>query len=62
MLSSGIEEALRATLLEDKAKEIFACTFDYDQDGRAIAVKRAVTFTEKTRDSLNKSVDCSMIR
>ena len=49
IVSSGIEEVLRATPLVHKSDEIFACTFDYDDGDRAVAVKRAVTFTEKTK-------------
>lgn len=49
IISSGIEEILKATPLGHKAKEIFACAFDFDENDRAITVKRAITFTEKTK-------------
>ena len=48
VVSSGIEELLKATPLGSRATEIFGCAFEYDDAGRAVAVKRAVTFTEKT--------------
>ena len=64
IVSSGIEEALRATPLQDSATEIFACTFDYGEDGRAVAVKRAVTFTEKTKFvyAINKGISGEELR
>ena len=49
IVSSGIEGILRATHLGNLANDIFGCAFEYDTAGRAIAVKRAVTFTEKTK-------------
>ena len=49
IVSSGIEEVLRATPLGRLASDIFACAFAYDDTGRVVAVKRSVTFTEKTK-------------
>ncbi len=64
IISSGIEELLRATPLQEKATEIFACAYDYDDDGRALAVKRAVTFTEKTKFvyAVNKGISGEELR
>lgn len=64
IVSSGIEELLRATLLQEHATEIFACTFDYGAHGQAVAVKRAVTFTEKTKFiyAINKGVSGEELR
>ena len=49
IVSSGIEGILRATPLRNLATDIFGCAFEYDSTGKAVAVKRAVTFTEKTK-------------
>ena len=49
ILSSGIEDILRATQLGRIATDIFGCAFDYEPTGRATTVKRSVTFTEKTK-------------
>ena len=58
IVSSGIESILRATKLRDIADEIFGCEFHFDDSGRAIAVKRSVSFTEKTKFiyAINKGV------
>ena len=64
IVSSGIEEVLRATPLQFKATDIFACTFDYDEDDLPVAVKRAVTFTEKTKFvyAINKGITGEELR
>ena len=49
ILSSGIEDILRATELGRIATDIFGCAFEYEPTGRATTVKRSVTFTEKTK-------------
>ena len=58
IVSSGIESILRATALQEAATDIFDCAFDYDSCGRATVVKRAVTFTEKTKFiyAINKGI------
>ena len=58
IISSGIEAVLRATPLADAANEIFGCAFHYDEAGTAVAVKRTVTFTEKTKFvyAINKGI------
>ena len=64
IVSSGIEETLMATPLGDVATEVFGCAFDYDAEGRAVAVKRAVTFTEKTKFifAINKGISGEELR
>ena len=64
IVSSGIEEVLRATPLEGTATELFACAFGYSGDERAVAVKRGVTFTEKTKFiyAINKGISGEELR
>ena len=64
VVSSGVEELLRTTSLGDRATEIFACTFEYNMDGKAVAVKRTVTFTEKTKFvyAINKGISGEQLR
>ena len=64
IVSSGIEETLTATALGDLATEVFGCAFEYDGDGRAIGVRRAVTFTEKTKFvfAINKGISGDELR
>ena len=64
IVSSGIEETLKATPLGDVATEVFGCAFDYDAEGRAVAIKRAVTFTEKTKFifAINKGISGEELR
>lgn len=58
VVSGGIEELLHATALEAATNDIFACSFHYNEGGRAVSVKRAVTFTEKTKFiyAINKGI------
>ena len=49
ILSSGIEDILRASRLGGISTDIFGCAFEYEPTGRATTVKRSVTFTEKTK-------------
>ena len=58
IISSGIESILRATKLQGHATDIFGCAFEFDLCGRATAIKRAVTFTEKTKFiyAINKGI------
>ncbi len=64
IVSSGIEAVLQATPLANAASEIFGCAFHYDEAGSAVAVKRAVTFTEKTKFiySINKGISGAELR
>jgi len=64
IVSSGIEELLRATPAVAKAKDIFGCSFEYDAQGTATGVKRVVTFTEKTKFvfAINKGISGEELR
>ena len=64
IVSSGIEEILKATPLTCLANDVFACAFDYDPEGKATAVKRAVSFTEKTKFifAINKGISGEVLR
>ena len=64
IVSSGIEALLRATQLKESATDIFGCEFAYDDFGQAFAVKRAVTFTEKTKFiyAINKGISGTELR
>lgn len=64
IISSGIESILRATKLRDHATDIFGCAFDFDACGRTTAIKRAVTFTEKTKFiyAINKGIPGTELR
>ena len=55
---------MQATPLGALATDVFACAFEYDEKGRAIAVKRAVTFTEKTKFifAINKGISGEELR
>ena len=58
IVSSGIEEVLQASDVALLATKIFGCAFEYDAAGRVVAVKRSVTFTEKTKFvyAINKGI------
>lgn len=64
VVSSGIEDILRETPLGEMATEVFGCAFDYNSEGNAIAVKRAVSFTEKTKFlfAVNKGISGDELR
>ncbi len=50
VVSSGLEPVIRGCRpVAQQLDTVHACTFAYDETGRPIAVKRALTFTEKTR-------------
>ena len=61
IISSGIEEVLQASNVGRLATQIFACAFEYDAGDRVVAVKRSVTFTEKTKFvyAINKGISGS---
>lgn len=58
IVSSGIEELIRATPIGRLATEVYGCRLDYDDNGVATAVKASVTFTEKTKFifAINKGI------
>ena len=64
IVSSGIEEVLRATPLGKLATDVFGSTFHYGSDGQAVAVKSSVTFTEKTKFiyAINKGISGQELR
>ena len=64
IVSSGIEALLRATTLQGLATDIFAGEYAFDESGRATAVKRTVTFTEKTKFiyAINKGITGTELR
>jgi hypothetical protein len=64
VVTSGIEDLLRETPLGQTATELFGCAFHYDSEGSAIAVKRAVSFTEKTKFlfAVNKGISGEELR
>lgn len=64
IVSGGIEELLRSTTIAGKATDVFGCSFDFDPDGRATSVKRAITFTEKTKViyAINKGISGEELR
>ena len=64
IVSSGIEEVIRASGLGRLATDIFGCSFEFDDAGVAVAVKRTVTFTEKTKFiyAINKGIAGDTLR
>ena len=58
IVSSGIEALLDATALGNLATDVFGCALEHGPNGEAIAVKRSVTFTEKTKFiyAINKGI------
>ena len=64
IVSSGIEDLLKATPLGSLAADVFGCALEYDREGRAIAVKSMVTFTEKTKFvyAINKGITGELLR
>ncbi len=49
IISSGIGEIIRYSTIAKEIKEIWACEFHYDADGRILFPKNIVSFTDKTR-------------
>jgi len=49
VISSGIEEILRGSSVWSELKDGWAGAFDYNEAGEICAVKRVVSFTDKTR-------------
>ena len=61
IVSSGIEEVMQASEVGGLATDIFGCAFEYDAIDQVVAVKRSVTFTEKTKFvyAINKGISGS---
>lgn len=55
LISSGVGEILRATKIAKHFKDIWACDFEYDEDGGIVFPKNVISFTEKTRFLFNIS-------
>jgi len=64
ILSSGIEDVLRATALNGLATDIFGCAFDFDAEDNVVGIKRSVSFTEKTKFvyAINKGISGPELR
>jgi 2-hydroxy-3-keto-5-methylthiopentenyl-1-phosphate phosphatase len=64
IISGGLEEMIRATSLEPFIDGIFGCNFAYDENGFAIGIKSAISFTEKTRyvHGIRKGIDVGDLR
>jgi 2-hydroxy-3-keto-5-methylthiopentenyl-1-phosphate phosphatase len=59
IVSGGLEQMIRGTKLARHVNGIFGCEFQYDTAGRASAVKRTISFTEKTKFvyAINKGIE-----
>ncbi len=62
--SGGLEEMIRATKVEPEIDGIFGCNFAYDKTGKAMGIKSAISFTEKTRyiHGIRKGIDVVELR
>ena len=49
VISSGIGDLIRASVLAKHMHQIWACDFAYREDGRLLAPKKVISFTDKTR-------------
>lgn len=49
IISAGLEEILEGTEIRKYMKDIFACSFAYDNDGSALWPSRVVNYTTKTQ-------------
>jgi phosphoserine phosphatase len=49
LISSGIAGILRHTSIAKHFEDIWACDFDYDDEGQILFPKKVVSFTDKTR-------------
>ena len=64
IISGGIEEIIKFSEIGQVAAEIFGCSFSFDDKGVANGIKRAVTFTEKTKFvfAINKGISSDELR
>ena len=64
IVSSGIEDVLRATALKELATDVFGCAFDFDAEDNVVGIKRSVSFTEKTKFAyaINKGISGPELR
>lgn len=58
IITGGLEDLIMETKLKKLVKEIYGCTYHFDDDGFADQPMTSVTFTEKTRFifSINKGI------
>jgi phosphoserine phosphatase len=49
LLSSGIGDIVRSTRIAHEFTDMWTSEFHYDEDGRALFLRRVVSFTDKTR-------------
>lgn len=49
IISSGLNEIIEGSAINDKFKKIFACEYVYDENGNAIFPARAINYTNKTQ-------------
>jgi len=59
IISGGLEQMIRGTPVAKYAHAIFACDFHYNLNGTVEAVKRTISFTEKTKFiyAINKGIE-----
>lgn len=57
VISGGIEDLIRASLIGQAVNQVWGCNFEYDDDGLAMFPKACVSFTEKTRFLYNIQKD-----
>lgn len=64
VVTSGFEDVLKASSIDTAMKEIFGCTFEYDEQGNIVSPKSIVTFTEKTKFlfAINKGISGDVLR
>ncbi len=64
IVSGGMEELIRATKLANEIDGIFGCNFAYDNSERALGIKSAISFTEKTRfiHGIRKGIEVGVLR
>ncbi len=49
VISSGLEDIIRGTSIAGEFKKIYACSFVYDENGKAVWPNRVVNYTMKTQ-------------
>jgi len=59
IISGGIEEFMKETAVGKSADAVWASSFEYNDQGKPIAIKNSISFTEKTRYlfCINKGVE-----
>jgi len=64
IISGGIEEIIKFSDIGQVTTEIFGCSFSFDDKEVANGIKRAVTFTEKTKFvfAINKGISSDELR